>query len=70
MEFSHRECTNPVPQNGGNYCEGQRVQYRSCNAQACPDHNGEFSSAPINLDWQDDFSSVRRHLVANAGVRK
>lgn len=40
MEFSYRECANPVPQNGGKYCEGQRVQYQSCNTQPC-DNEGE-----------------------------
>ncbi|KAK7883176.1 hypothetical protein WMY93_029350 [Mugilogobius chulae] len=35
VEFSYRECTNPLPQNGGKYCEGQRVRYQSCNIQPC-----------------------------------
>lgn len=42
MEFSYRECTDPVPQNGGKYCEGQRVQYQSCNTQHCEGNNGEL----------------------------
>lgn len=41
VEFSHRECTDPVPQNGGKYCEGQRVQYQSCNTQPCDNNDGE-----------------------------
>lgn len=41
VEFSYRECTNPVPQNGGKYCEGQRVQYQSCNTQPCSNEYGE-----------------------------
>lgn len=49
VEFSYRECTDPEPRNGGKYCEGQRVQYQSCNTQACPDHSGEFSSSPIMI---------------------
>ena len=36
-----RECDNPVPKNGGKYCEGKRVRYRSCNIEDCPDNNGE-----------------------------
>ncbi|PWA32447.1 hypothetical protein CCH79_00018779, partial [Gambusia affinis] len=35
VEFSYRECTDPVPQNGGKYCEGQRVRYQSCNTEPC-----------------------------------
>ncbi|XP_029699517.1 A disintegrin and metalloproteinase with thrombospondin motifs 8 isoform X3 [Takifugu rubripes] len=41
VEFSYRECTDPEPRNGGKYCEGQRVQYQSCNTQACPDHSAK-----------------------------
>lgn len=47
MEFSYRECTDPVPQNGGKYCEGQRVQYQSCNTQPCDDNEGEKQRKPI-----------------------
>lgn len=36
-----RECDNPVPKNGGKYCEGKRVRYRSCNIEDCPENNGE-----------------------------
>ena len=36
-----RECDNPVPKNGGKYCEGKRVRYRSCNIEDCPKNNGE-----------------------------
>lgn len=38
--FSYRECDQPVPQNQGKYCEGQRVQYRSCNTQDCETSHG------------------------------
>lgn len=41
VEFSYRECSHPVPQNGGKYCEGQRVQYQSCNMQPCGANSGE-----------------------------
>lgn len=42
MQYSFRECDNPVPRNGGKYCEGKRVQYRSCNIEDCPDNDGNF----------------------------
>ncbi|XP_041851599.1 A disintegrin and metalloproteinase with thrombospondin motifs 8 [Melanotaenia boesemani] len=41
VEFSYRECTDPVPQGGGRYCEGQRVQYQSCNIQPCDNSEGQ-----------------------------
>lgn len=36
VQKKSRECNNPSPQHGGNYCTGDRVRYRSCNTQECP----------------------------------
>lgn len=41
MQYSFRSCDNPLPKNGGKYCEGKRIQYRSCNTETCPDTNGK-----------------------------
>lgn len=41
VQYSFRSCDNPLPKNGGKYCEGKRIQYRSCNTETCPDTNGE-----------------------------
>lgn len=35
VQLARRECTDPVPANGGSYCEGIRVKYRSCNLEPC-----------------------------------
>ncbi|XP_061745079.1 A disintegrin and metalloproteinase with thrombospondin motifs 1 [Nerophis ophidion] len=40
VQYSFRSCDNPLPKNGGKYCEGKRIQYRSCNTEICPDTNG------------------------------
>uniref|UniRef100_H3DAM1 ADAM metallopeptidase with thrombospondin type 1 motif 1 n=1 Tax=Tetraodon nigroviridis TaxID=99883 RepID=H3DAM1_TETNG len=40
VQYSFRSCDNPLPRNGGKYCEGKRIQYRSCNTETCPDTNG------------------------------
>ncbi|XP_056602896.1 A disintegrin and metalloproteinase with thrombospondin motifs 15a [Triplophysa dalaica] len=37
VQLSKRECVNPAPVNGGKYCQGVRVKYRSCNLTPCPD---------------------------------
>lgn len=37
VELAKRECNNPTPENGGKYCYGLRVKYRSCNLDPCPD---------------------------------
>nr|XP_043898188.1 A disintegrin and metalloproteinase with thrombospondin motifs 15-like [Solea senegalensis] len=37
VQLSKRECNNPAPLNGGKYCQGVRVKYRSCNLNHCPD---------------------------------
>lgn len=50
VQYSFRSCDNPVPKNGGKYCEGKRIQYRSCNTDACPDTNGKRK-----IIWYKDF---------------
>uniref|UniRef100_A0A8C3A6Z7 ADAM metallopeptidase with thrombospondin type 1 motif, 15b n=1 Tax=Cyclopterus lumpus TaxID=8103 RepID=A0A8C3A6Z7_CYCLU len=37
VQLAKRACDNPVPENGGKYCYGLRVKYRSCNLNTCPD---------------------------------
>ncbi|KAK9886442.1 hypothetical protein WA026_016725 [Henosepilachna vigintioctopunctata] len=38
IKMSQRQCDNPVPENGGDYCFGQSIRYASCNTEACPDN--------------------------------
>ncbi|XP_068441931.1 A disintegrin and metalloproteinase with thrombospondin motifs 15-like [Clinocottus analis] len=42
VQLAKRECDNPVPENGGKYCYGLRVKYRSCNLNTCPDTGKSF----------------------------
>ncbi|XP_053308582.1 A disintegrin and metalloproteinase with thrombospondin motifs 8 [Spea bombifrons] len=42
VRFSYRECNSPEPQNGGRYCNGQRVLYESCNTDECPAQDQSF----------------------------
>ncbi|TNN32485.1 A disintegrin and metalloproteinase with thrombospondin motifs 15 [Liparis tanakae] len=42
VELARRECDRPVPEDGGKYCHGLRVKYRSCNLDTCPDTGKSF----------------------------
>lgn len=42
VQLSKRDCNNPVPENGGKYCQGLRVKYRSCNLDPCKDTGKSF----------------------------
>lgn len=42
VQSSTRECDSPAPSNGGKYCIGTRIKYRSCNIQDCPHDSMDF----------------------------
>ncbi|KAG7202290.1 hypothetical protein KM043_018623 [Ampulex compressa] len=42
VKKKYRKCDNPPPQNGGNYCVGERVKYRSCGTKECPPGSPDF----------------------------
>ncbi|XP_076172003.1 A disintegrin and metalloproteinase with thrombospondin motifs 9 isoform X2 [Ptiloglossa arizonensis] len=42
VKKKYRECNDPLPQNGGNYCVGDRVKYRSCGTRECPPGSPDF----------------------------
>ncbi|XP_016380232.1 A disintegrin and metalloproteinase with thrombospondin motifs 8-like [Sinocyclocheilus rhinocerous] len=73
VEFSHRECTAPVPQNGGSYCVGQRVKYQSCNTQTCPEDHGksfrEEQCEKYNTDrYLDIQGNMKQWIPKYSGV--
>ncbi|XP_038817305.1 A disintegrin and metalloproteinase with thrombospondin motifs 8-like [Salvelinus namaycush] len=73
VEFSYRECTDPVPQNGGKYCEGQRVQYQSCNTQACEDNDvksfrEEQCEKYNTFNYLDILGNMKQWIPKYAGV--
>lgn len=49
MQLAKRECNNPVPANGGKYCQGVRVKYRSCNLIPCPDTGKGTNKKVVNV---------------------
>lgn len=42
VQLAKRDCDSPMPENGGKYCQGVRVKYRSCNLTPCPDTGKSF----------------------------
>uniref|UniRef100_A0A8C9WI54 ADAM metallopeptidase with thrombospondin type 1 motif, 15a n=1 Tax=Scleropages formosus TaxID=113540 RepID=A0A8C9WI54_SCLFO len=42
VQLAKRECNNPIPANGGKYCQGIRIKYRSCNLEPCLDTGKSF----------------------------
>nr|XP_033775017.1 A disintegrin and metalloproteinase with thrombospondin motifs 15 [Geotrypetes seraphini] len=42
VQLAKRECNNPAPANGGKFCEGLRVKYRSCGLDPCADSGKSF----------------------------
>ncbi|VTJ85939.1 Hypothetical predicted protein [Marmota monax] len=74
VQFSYRDCTRPVPRNGGKYCEGRRTRFRSCNTENCPtgsaltfreeqcaayNHRTDlFKSFPGPMDWVPRYTGV------------
>ncbi|KAK6488239.1 A disintegrin and metalloproteinase with thrombospondin motifs 20-like [Huso huso] len=37
-----RDCNKPEPKNGGKYCVGRRMKFRSCNTEPCPKGQKDF----------------------------
>lgn len=49
VQLARRQCSNPTPANGGKYCEGVRVKYRSCNLEPCPSSGETQDSSSLGL---------------------
>ncbi|KAM8974414.1 A disintegrin and metalloproteinase with thrombospondin motifs 20 [Pelodytes ibericus] len=42
IKSSARGCNRPEPRNGGKYCVGRRMKFRSCNTDSCPKGKIDF----------------------------
>lgn len=65
VQLARRQCSNPTPANGGKYCEGVRVKYRSCNLEPCPSSGETQGSSSLGLSGP---CACRLPLVTNPAV--
>ncbi len=56
VQRSTRDCNNPTPVNGGKYCVGKRVRYRSCNIQECPPGTPDFREEQCSFFNNNNFN--------------
>ncbi|XP_031465263.1 A disintegrin and metalloproteinase with thrombospondin motifs 4 isoform X1 [Phasianus colchicus] len=71
VSSSHRSCSRPTPLNGGRFCRGERLRFRSCNVEECPgrsafreeqcaayNHRVVSAALPAVGDWVPRYSGV------------
>ncbi|XP_011638935.1 A disintegrin and metalloproteinase with thrombospondin motifs 20 isoform X3 [Pogonomyrmex barbatus] len=56
IKRKYRECDNPAPKNGGNYCIGERVKYRSCGTRECPPGSPDFREQQCSKFDNNNFN--------------
>lgn len=76
VQQSRRECNSPIPENGGRYCIGDRIRFRSCHLESCPEGSKDFREeqcASFNADgteWVAKFSGVHDNDVCKLFCQK
>ncbi|XP_053298458.1 A disintegrin and metalloproteinase with thrombospondin motifs 9 [Pleuronectes platessa] len=73
IKIAARECNRPVPRNGGMYCVGRRMKFRSCNSEPCSKQKKDFreeqcaafdgrhfniNGLPPNVRWVPKYSGI------------
>ncbi|XP_057333026.1 A disintegrin and metalloproteinase with thrombospondin motifs 9-like isoform X2 [Microplitis mediator] len=58
IKAKRRECNNPSPQNGGNYCVGEHVKYRSCGTKECLPDSPDFREEQCAM-WNNNNHNVQ-----------
>uniref|UniRef100_H3B3P8 ADAM metallopeptidase with thrombospondin type 1 motif 20 n=1 Tax=Latimeria chalumnae TaxID=7897 RepID=H3B3P8_LATCH len=68
-----RNCNKPEPRNGGKYCVGRRMKFRSCSTEPCPKGKRDFreeqcsqfdgkhfniNGLPPNVRWLPKYSGI------------
>ncbi|XP_064433290.1 A disintegrin and metalloproteinase with thrombospondin motifs 8 isoform X2 [Mirounga angustirostris] len=63
VQFSHRECKDPEPQNGGRYCLGRRAKYQSCHTEECPPDGKSFREQQCEKYNAYNYTDVDGNLL-------
>lgn len=63
VQFSHRECEDPEPQNGGRYCLGRRAKYQSCHTEECPPDGKSFREQQCEKYNAYNYTDVDGNLL-------
>uniref|UniRef100_A0A8C6VYZ8 ADAM metallopeptidase with thrombospondin type 1 motif 9 n=1 Tax=Nothobranchius furzeri TaxID=105023 RepID=A0A8C6VYZ8_NOTFU len=73
IKIAMRECNQPLPRNGGMYCVGRRMKFRSCNSEPCSKQKKDFreeqcaafdgrhfniNGLPPNVRWVPKYSGI------------
>ncbi|XP_060766580.1 A disintegrin and metalloproteinase with thrombospondin motifs 9-like isoform X3 [Neoarius graeffei] len=73
IKIANRDCNRPAPRNGGKYCVGRRMKFRSCNSEPCSKLQRDFreeqcsafdgrhfniNSLPPNVRWVPKYSGI------------
>nr|XP_004668589.2 A disintegrin and metalloproteinase with thrombospondin motifs 20 isoform X2 [Jaculus jaculus] len=73
IKSTTRLCNRPEPRNGGKYCVGRRMKFRSCNTDSCPKGKRDFrekqcsdfdgkhfniNGLPPNVRWLPKYSGI------------
>ncbi|XP_043267299.1 A disintegrin and metalloproteinase with thrombospondin motifs 9 isoform X2 [Venturia canescens] len=73
IQKRYRECNGPPPQNGGDYCMGERYHYRSCQTKECPldaqdfreqqcakfnNNNWNIPGLPTDIEWHAKYTRL------------
>ncbi|XP_028666607.2 A disintegrin and metalloproteinase with thrombospondin motifs 20-like isoform X1 [Erpetoichthys calabaricus] len=69
-----RDCNKPEPRNGGKFCVGRRMKFRSCNTESCPKGSKDFreeqcsefngihfniNGLPPSVRWMPKYSGIQ-----------
>lgn len=55
ISIQSRQCDHPTPANGGSFCVGERIRYKICNQELCPEDEPSFRSQQCAMYNNETF---------------